>query len=201
MNTIHTSGKLECGVDESGRGSLFGRLYCGACIWPEDLHNDIIKDSKKYTKSGKRDIAYDYVLENCISWGVAYAEPWEIDSLGLSKAWLNTMYKAILSTYICADVILVDGNYFYPMTPQENYNNVDFITIVDGDDKYTSIAAASVIAKVQHDRHIKDIVEQYPELNKYDLLNNKGYGSKSHTDMIKTIGKSKFHRKSFAPHL
>ena len=153
MKSILHKGKVECGVDESGRGSVIGRLYCGACIWDENITephipHTSIKDSKKYSSKNKREEAYEYVINNSIAYGSAYATADEINEIGLANAWINTMHKAILNTYICADVILVDGNYFQPLEYRENYNNYTYETIVKGDDMYYSIASASIIAKV-----------------------------------------------------
>lgn len=194
--------KIECGVDEAGRGSLFGPLYCGACIFYNDDATtnalNIIKDSKKYKSSAEREKAYDFIINNALSYGSAYAEPHQIDEKGLTNAWLDTMHRAIINTNICADVILVDGNYFKQLPYMENYTNYTFETIVNGDNLYYSIAAGSIIAKVEHDRHIKSLIEEYPILNEYyDLENNKGYGSKTHIEGIEKYGITKFHRKSY----
>jgi len=205
MKTIDVQGNLEVCCDEAGRGSLIGRLYCGACIWPEGFEtNDVkrlIKDSKKFTgvnAKRNREEAYNFITEHSIAWGSAYIDAEDIDKYGLGKAWINTMHNALLSINICPDTILVDGNYFKALPPMENYSNYEIKTVIKGDSMYYGIAAASIIAKVEHDKHIEDLVLQYPYLNeRYHLLKNNGYGTKEHIDGIMTYGSSEFHRKSF----
>ena len=197
MQTIYNNTDLiEVGVDEAGRGPLFGRLYAGACIWPKDLNTNLIKDSKKYTTIKAREEAYDFIINNCISWGVSYVEAKEIDTIGMSKCLMKCMHQAILNTYISPDHILVDGIFFKdPMI--DDRGNYSYTTVVKGDNLYYSIASASIIAKVEHDRYILDMCEKFPILKNYDIHNNKGYGTQLHMDAIKKLGLTSEHRNSF----
>uniref|UniRef100_A0A6C0BM25 Ribonuclease HII n=1 Tax=viral metagenome TaxID=1070528 RepID=A0A6C0BM25_9ZZZZ len=192
----HTEGLLEVGVDEAGRGPLIGRVYAGAVIWPNDLTTTVVKDSKKYTKTADREKAYDYVVDHAIAYGVAYAEPEEIDSLGIFKAVMQTMHRAIRNTGVNPEQILVDGNHFQPFMDQYG-ETPQFTTVIGGDNKYLSIAAGSVLAKVEHDRYIADLLLKYPVLERYDLKNNKGYGAPKHMEAIQKYGITQFHRQSF----
>lgn len=194
--SFHTHGLLEVGVDEAGRGPLLGRVYAGAVIWPPHLTTSLVKDSKKYSKSSEREQAYDFIVANAIAYGIAYVEPWEIDEVNIYQAVMNAMHHAIRQTYINPEHILVDGNSFKPFVDQ-NGDCVNYTTVVGGDNKYYSIAAASVLAKVEHDRYIRDLCQSYPLLQRYDLEHNMGYGTAKHMNAIKQYGVTQFHRLSF----
>ena len=196
MQCYYDENALECGVDEAGRGPLIGRIYAGCCIWPLDLHTDLIKDSKKYKNIEDREKAYDYVIDNCIAYGSAYIEATDIDKIGIQKANMLVLHKAIQSMNINPSHIIVDGTNFKPFCDNDELYP-QFTTIVEGDNKFYSIAAASIIAKVEHDRYIKNLINDNPELKIYGLETNMGYGTKEHMDAIKKFGISKFHRKSF----
>jgi len=192
----HTDGVLEVGIDEAGRGPIFGRVYAGAVIWPKNLISPLIKDSKKYTKKSEREQAYDFIIENAIAYGVAYVEPEDIDSTNIYKAVMTAMHNAIKNTYVNPQHILVDGNSFKPFIDQYG-DYTSFTTVVGGDNKYYSIAAASVLAKVSHDRYVNNLCDQNPALEKYDLRNNMGYGTAKHLAAIKQNGITQYHRQSF----
>ena len=193
---FHTPDVIEVGVDEAGRGPLIGRVYTGAVIWPADLTCTIVKDSKKYHKTIDREKAYDYVIEHAIAYGIAYVEPEEIDEINIFRAVMKAMHSAIQQTYINPEHILVDGDHFKPFTDQYG-DNPQYTTVIGGDNKYLSIAAGSVLAKVSHDRYICDLCDRYPILDRYDLRNNKGYGSPKHLEAIQKYGITQFHRQSF----
>ncbi len=199
METIYnTNDDIEVGVDEAGRGPLFGRLYAGACIWPKDLKSPLIKDSKKYTSIQKREEAYDFIIDNCISWGFDYVEAKEIDEIGMNKSLMKCMHGAIKNTYIFPQNIIVDGTYFKELPIDTiDRGTYNYVTIPKGDDLYYSISCASVIAKVEHDRYIQHMCEKHPILLEYDIHNNKGYGSANHLSAIKKLGLTSEHRKSF----
>jgi len=194
-------GVLEAGIDEAGRGSLMGRLYVGAVIFPPDVQLDpkLVKDSKKFTSHKKRLEAREYILKNCLSYGVAYAEADQIDRVGIVPSVIQTMHKAISALEVIPEHILVDGNYFepyfHPLKP--GFEAVDHTCVVDGDAKYFSIAAGSILAKVAHDEHIAELVERHPVLREYGIHKNMGYGSKEHTSKIQEKGITPFHRKSY----
>jgi ribonuclease HII len=190
--------EIEVGMDEAGRGPLFGRVYVGAAILPPDdsFNHSLMRDSKKLNER-KRLIAFDYIKENAIDWVIHYKDEKYIDKHNIFAANYNTMYEAVNKLLVKPDHILVDGNYFKPCM----YNDGDYInhtTVVKGDDKYTSIAAASILAKVGRDKYIQELCDKYPLLDEYyGIRSNKGYGAKKHMEGIKTHGISPWHRKTF----
>ena len=190
--------EIEVGMDEAGRGPLFGRVYVGAAILPPDdsFNHSLMRDSKKLNER-KRLIAFDYIKENAIDWVIHYKDEKYIDKHNIFAANYNTMYEAVNKLLVKPDHILVDGNYFKPCM----YNDGDYInhtTVVKGDDKYTSIAAASILAKVGRDKYIQELCDKYPLLDEYyGIRSNKGYGAKKHMEGIKTYGISPWHSKSF----
>ena len=194
-------GIIEVGVDEVGRGCLFGPVTAGAVVWPPNLDNDItrklVKDSKKLTEA-QREEAYTYIIENAISWGVASLDSQEIDRSNILKASIKAMHLAIDETYIIPDHVVADGNYFKFYMDQDG-QTVSHTTVIEGDSKYYSIAAASIIAKVTRDRAMVELTKKHPELEIYGIASNKGYGAKVHTDAIKAYGLTKWHRRSFGP--
>jgi ribonuclease HII len=192
----HTEDVIEIGVDEAGRGPLFGRVYAGAVIWPKHLATSLVRDSKKYTKISERERAYDFIIENALAYGVAYVEPEDIDESNIYKAVMKAMHEAIRNTYINPQHILVDGNSFKPFADQYG-DNPQFTTVIGGDNKYYSIAAGSVLAKVEHDRYITKMCDQFPILERYDLRSNKGYGTSKHMEAIQKYGITQYHRQSF----
>ena len=194
MKTISEKNIIEVGLDEVARGCMFGRVYTAAVIWPENYIEDpnyIIKDSKKLSKK-KREELYHYIVDNALDWNVNYMENTEIDKLNILQATMKSMHTNLDNLLIDVDHILVDGTNF------NQYSNVPYTCVPKGDNKYYSIAAASILAKVEHDWYIEDLCKKKPELNeKYDLLNNMGYGTKNHMESIKKYGTTIYHRKSF----
>ena len=184
------------GVDEAGRGPLIGRVYAGAVIIDTDIEdniNSIITDSKKMSKK-KRGIAYEYIVNN-LKYGVGYADEKEIDDINILQATRKAMERAIEDIVKKYDIkeykLLIDGCYW-----EKYFDNCE--SIVKGDLKVKEISAASIVAKEFHDKHIVELCNENPELNKkYDLLKNMGYGTANHLHGIKTYGISKFHRKCF----
>ncbi len=157
--------QLEAGIDEAGRGPLFGRVYVSTVILPQDdiFDHSIIKDSKKLSER-KRLIAFDYIKENAIDWVIHYKDEEYIDKYNILQANYTAMHEAVNKLIVKPDHLLVDGNYFKPCM----YNDGDFIshtTVVKGDDKYTPIAAASILAKVARDKYIKELCDKYPLFN------------------------------------
>jgi ribonuclease HII len=201
MNISYKNNCIEIGVDEAGRGPIFGRVYAGACIWSDDDINlsgiSIIKDSKKYKNETERMKAYDFIIDNSLSWGCGYSEVEEIDKINILNATINAMHRAIIDTYIYPDNIIVDGTQFKEIPIIYNKGSYEYTTIIDGDNKYYNIAGASIIAKVKHDMYISELLAKYPQLKIYDLEKNKGYGTKNHITAINTHGITKLHRKSF----
>ena len=192
---------LELGIDEAGRGCLFGRLYVAGVILPHNIlelceeNNIVIKDSKKMNKKNK-DRAKEFIENVAIDYSVVYKESWEIDESNILACTLDAMHEVVDKITIKPDKILVDGDKFKKYT-DENGNTIEHQCVIEGDNTYMSIAAASILAKTYKDQYIEDIVKEYPALNKYDLLNNSGYGTAMHLDTIKMYGISDYHRKTF----
>ncbi len=178
---------LEVGVDEAGRGSMVGPVYAAAVIWPKDLLVSELKDSKLLSAK-KRNELRTYIEKNAIAMSVASVEVDEIEEINILQAAIKAMHKALDDLKVEFQRILVDGNKF------NDYKNIEHHTIIKGDNKYMSIAAASILAKTYRDEYMIDIHNRYPE---YDWINNKGYGTKKHRATIQDMGLTPYHRKSF----
>jgi ribonuclease HII len=213
---------IEIGVDEVGRGPLFGRVYTAAVILPKDDNFDFskVKDSKKFYSKKKLEEAAEYVKKNALMWHVSYEDEKKIDEINILQATQLSMHNSI--NEVCKKYnkqmndkgkrekkdysfnLLIDGNYFNPITTfNKETNKIEFmpyVTIEGGDNKYASIAAASILAKVERDKYINELCVQNPELiNHYGIDSNKGYGAKKHIEGIKEHGITIWHRRSFAP--
>lgn len=204
---------IEVGADEAGRGPMFGRVYSGAVVLPKDDSFDHykMKDSKKFTSKNNKKIqeVAEYIKANAIAWAVEYEDERVIDDINILQATQSAMHKAIRSVMRqIKDLdtnnlfLLIDGNYFKQLTVVNKSNNrienAKFETIEGGDNKFTSIAAASILAKVERDKYIEDLCKENPELiEKYGIDSNKGYGSKTHMDGIRKYGITKWHRRTF----
>jgi ribonuclease HII len=191
--------EYEVGIDEAGRGPLFGRVYAGAVILGPNISEcDLIKDSKKISPK-KRGVALNWIKTNVLAWGVGWADPIEIDNINILEATKLSMSRAIIDLQSKYNNnitnLIIDG-----IGWDHKFTNFNVKSIIKGDAKYLSIAAASIIAKEYHDEHIKQLCIEHPELNeKYDLINNMGYGTKKHFIGIQNHGISDYHRKSFKP--
>lgn len=197
MKSFYMKDTLEVGIDEAGRGPLFGRVYVGAVIIPPDetFNQSFIKDSKKLSER-KRLIAYDFIKENAIDYTSFYYDEKEVDEKNIFNATYEGMHKALDRLLVQPDHILVDGIYF-PIYMQNNII-IPYTCIEKGDNKYLSIAAASIVAKVERDKYIYDLCDNHPELvENYSINQNKGYGTKKHIEGIKLHGITKWHRKTF----
>jgi ribonuclease HII len=202
---------LEIGIDEAGRGPLFGRVYAGAVVLPKDdsFEHHLMKDSKKFHSKKKIEDVAEYIKENAVAWSVEYEDEQTIDEINILQATQSAMHKAIKSVIgqLCdVDInnilLLVDGNYFKQYItlnkPKTKLETIKNITIEGGDNKYTSIAAASILAKVERDKYIEKLCIENPELaERYNIDSNKGYGAKKHMNGIEQYGITKWHRKSF----
>ena len=196
LKRFYAEDSLEAGVDEAGRGPLFGRVYVGTAILPPtDFDHSLMRDSKKLS-ARKRLQAYDYIKENAIDWSVAYFDEIQIDKMNIFNATFGAMHKALDNLQVRPEMILVDGSYFIPYTFENEV--VSHVCIEKGDDTYSSIAAASIIAKVERDKYIEDLCDTHENLDTfYRLAKNKGYGTAQHMEGIKQHGISKWHRKTF----
>jgi len=199
MEQFYENNKIELGLDEAGRGCLFGPVSVAGVIWlDKDPNPDIIiKDSKQLSLK-KRLLAYDYILDYSIANTSLLIHNEDIDKDNILKTTLKGMHKCVdnITDNINIDTILVDGNQFN-FYMDKNGECIDYKCIINGDNIYKSIAAASILAKVNRDNYILNLCEEYPELKKYDIHNNKGYGTKKHIDAIKEYGITKWHRKTF----
>ena len=197
LKTFYNKNMIEVGIDEAGRGPMFGRVYAGAVIMPKDPDYDhkLIKDSKKLS-ARKRLMAYDYIKEYAVDYSVYYHNENMIDKINILKATMDAMHKAVDNLKTRPDHIMVDGTYFKPYAYEGIH--LPYTTIEKGDNLYTNIAAASIMAKVSRDNYIIELCKQYPDLDTYyNLSKNKGYGAKVHMDGIRKYGITKWHRKSF----
>lgn len=188
---------LEAGIDEAGRGPLFGRVYAAAVVLNPNLkYNDkYIKDSKKLSKKTII-ISESYVKQIALDWAVAFSTEERIDDINILHATQEAMHKALNKLSIKPEYILVDGNYFTPY--KINNKNITSECVIKGDNTYYSIAAASILAKTARDRYITKLCNDNQELNEYyNIGSNKGYGAKIHINGIKKYGISKWHRKTF----
>jgi ribonuclease HII len=205
---------FEIGVDEAGRGPLFGRVYTAAVVLPKDdsFDHSRVKDSKKFNSKKKIEEVADYVKENAIAWYVSFEDEKVIDEINILQATQRSMHSSILETrkQLIGKMkdknykieLLIDGNYFNPITilnkTTSKIETIPYTTIEGGDNKYTAIAAASILAKVERDKYINELCEQNPTLSEYySIDSNKGYGAKKHLDGIKEHGITIWHRRSF----
>ena len=196
----YKNNKFEIGIDEAGRGPFLGPVYAAAVIWGDAPENDLIKDSKKLSKK-KRKEAVKWIQENVKSYGVGYSTNEEIDNLGIIGATRKAMVSAVNNLENINENffnISIDGIGWKKNDFDFNVNNFEIEAIVKGDDKFRNIAAASILAKDAHDEHIINLCSMEEELNeRYDLLKNKGYGTKKHIEGIKKYGLTNHHRHSF----
>jgi len=193
--------KVEVGLDEAGRGCLFGRLYAAAVVLPNELDTffdhgaglKAIKDSKKLSER-KRNILFDYIDEAAIETSISFAEVEEIDRMNILQADMAAMHRALDTLTVPIQRILVDGDQWKP------WKSVEAHKVIDGDASYLAIAAAGILAKVSRDRWVEEQVVAHPEWEThYGFASNKGYGTAKHMKGIQTHGVTAQHRTSFAP--
>ena len=180
-------GVIEAGCDEAGRGCLAGPVFAAAVILPEDFRSELLNDSKKLTEKQRFELR-PIIEEAAISWAIGSYTNLEIDEVNILNASIFSMHRALYQLNIRPDHIIIDGNRFKP------YENIQFTTVIKGDGKYLSIAAASVLAKTYRDDYMLAIDEQYPQ---YKWCQNKGYPTPFHRAAIVKYGITPFHRKSF----
>lgn len=178
---------LECGTDEAGRGCLAGPVTAAAVILGSDFKNDTLNDSKQLSEK-KRLFLKPIIESESLCFGVAHIYEEEIDTINILNASIKTMHLSIAKLKTQPSFIIVDGNRFKP------YQKTAFKTIIKGDSKYLSIAAASVLAKTYRDMYMEKIHKEFPM---YNWKQNKGYPTKEHRAAIKKYGVTKYHRKSF----
>ena len=179
--------KVEAGCDEAGRGCLAGSVFAAAVILPPDYENELLNDSKQLSEK-KRYLLRSMIEKDALAWAVGVVTAAEIDKINILNASILAMHRALDALSLRPEAIIVDGNRFKP------YHDVPHTTIVKGDGKYLSIAAASILAKTYRDDYMKALAEEFPQ---YDWQSNKGYPTKKHRAAIKEYGISPYHRKSF----
>lgn len=177
----------EAGCDEAGRGCLAGSVYAAAVILPPDYHNELLNDSKQLTERRRYQLR-TIIEQDAISWAIGIVTPEEIDHINILNASILAMHRALDKLTIRPEAVIVDGNRFRP------YRNLPWTTIVKGDGKYLSIAAASILAKTYRDDYMNEQALEYPQ---YDWLNNKGYPTRRHRDAIRQYGITPLHRRSY----
>lgn len=175
-----------CGVDEAGRGPLAGPVYAAAVILSSDCVIEGLNDSKKLTEK-KREALFDEIKEKALAYGIASADEKEIDEINILNATFLAMKRAIDSLSVKPDLALIDGN-------QKPHTDIEEVTVIKGDAKSMSIAAASVLAKVSRDRFMLEMAEKYPQ---YEFARHKGYGTKLHYEKIAQYGVCDIHRRTF----
>lgn len=178
---------IECGTDEAGRGCLAGPVTAAAIILPRDFELHLLNDSKKISEKVRENLK-PLIISQAISFGVTHIEPIIIDEINILNASILAMQESILKLNPQPEHIIVDGNRFKPL------KNIPHTTIIKGDSKFMSIAAASVLAKTYRDAYMDKIHEEYPM---YNWKQNKGYPTKEHREAIRKYGITKYHRKSF----
>ena len=187
LKSAYYTDKVEAGCDEAGRGCLAGSVYAAAVILPPNYENKLLNDSKQLSER-KRYLLRSIIENDAVAWAVGVVTAEEIDKINILNASILAMHRALDALKVQPEAIIVDGNRFKP------YNDVPYTTIVKGDGKYLSIAAASILAKTYRDDYMKTIAEEYPQ---YDWKSNKGYPTNKHRVAIKKYGISPYHRKSF----
>ena len=187
LKPYYYEGMTEAGCDEAGRGCLAGSVYAAAVILPPDYQNELLNDSKQLTERRRYQLR-DIIQRDAVSWAVGIVTPEEIDRINILNASILAMHRALDQLTVRPEAIIVDGNRFKP------YQDLPWTTIVKGDGKYLSIAAASILAKTYRDDYMNALAEEYPQ---YDWHSNKGYPTKKHREAIKAFGITPLHRKSY----
>ncbi len=180
-------GKVEAGCDEAGRGCLAGSVYAAAVILPVGYQNELLNDSKQLTEKRRYELR-DIIQRDAVAWAVGIVTPEEIDKINILNASILAMHRALDQLQVRPEAVIVDGNRF------KKYQDLPHTTIVKGDGKYLSIAAASILAKTYRDDYMNQLAEEYPQ---YDWRSNKGYPTKKHREAIRQYGTTPYHRMSY----
>lgn len=180
-------GLIEAGCDEAGRGCLAGSVFAAAVILPEDYVNDGLNDSKQLSAKRRYELRRE-IERDALAWAVGVVTPEEIDEINILNASILAMHRALDQLKVRPEAIIVDGNRFKP------YRFIPYSTVVKGDGKYLSIAAASILAKTYRDDYMDRLAGEFPQ---YGWTENKGYPTRAHREAIKKYGPTPYHRKSF----
>ena len=187
LENHYYDGLIEAGCDEAGRGCLAGSVYAAAVILPVDYTNADMNDSKKLTERQRYRLR-EAIERDALAWAVGVVTPDEIDKINILNASFLAMHRALDTLKLRPEAVIVDGNRFKP------YRNLPYTTIVKGDGKYLSIAAASILAKTYRDDYMNKLAKEYPQ---YDWRSNKGYPTKKHREAIREHGITPYHRRSY----
>lgn len=187
LKNYYEQGRVEAGCDEAGRGCLAGSVYATAVILPPDYHNERLNDSKKLTARQRYALRQD-IERDAVAWAVGVVTPQEIDQINILNASILAMHRALDQLQVRPEAIIVDGNRFKP------YRDLPHTTIVKGDGKYLSIAAASILAKTYRDDEMVRLAQEYPD---YDWQHNMGYPTRKHREAIRQHGITPYHRRTF----
>lgn len=178
---------IEAGCDEAGRGCLAGAVYAAAVVLPSDFRNELLNDSKQLTEK-QRYALREVIEKEAVSYAIGVVTPEEIDKINILNASFLAMHRALDALTVRPEHLLIDGNRFKP------YRDIAHTTVVKGDGKYMSIAAASILAKTYRDDYMQRLHKEYPV---YDWNHNKGYPTRKHREAIRRYGESPYHRKTF----
>ena len=187
LKNYYEQGRVEAGCDEAGRGCLAGSVYAAAVILPPDYHNERLNDSKKLTARQRYALRQD-IERDAVAWAVGVVTPQEIDQINILNASILAMHRALDQLQVRPEAIIVDGNRFKP------YRDLPHTTIVKGDGKYLSIAAASILAKTYRYDEMVRLAQEYPD---YDWQHNMGYPTRKHREAIRQHGITPYHRRTF----
>ena len=187
LKSYYNEGVVEAGCDEAGRGCLAGAVYAAAVILPPDYKNELLNDSKQLTERRRYQLREE-IERDAVAWAVGVVDPDEIDKMNILNASILAMHRALDQLTVRPQAVIVDGNRFRP------YRDLPCTTIVKGDGKYLSIAAASILAKTYRDDYMLRLAEEYPV---YDWKKNKGYPTLKHREAIRQHGTTPYHRMSY----
>ena len=187
LKNYYEQGRVEAGCDEAGRGCLAGSVYAAAVILPPDYQNERLNDSKKLTARQRYALRQD-IERDAVAWAVGVVTPQEIDQINILNASIPAMHRALDQLQVRPEAVIVDGNRFKP------YRDLPHTTIVKGDGKYLSIAAASILAKTYRDDEMVRLAQEYPD---YDWQHNMGYPTRKHREAIRQHGITPYHRRTF----
>lgn len=187
LKSHYYEGMIEAGCDEAGRGCLAGSVYAAAVIFPPDYQNADLNDSKQLTDRRRHQLR-EVIERDALAWAVGIVTAEEIDKINILNASILAMHRALDGLKVRPQAVIVDGNRFKP------YQQLPCTTIVKGDGKYLSIAAASILAKTYRDDYMDQLDAEYPQ---YDWRRNKGYPTRAHREAIRQYGITPYHRKSY----
>ena len=187
LKSNYSNKKFEAGTDEAGRGCLCGPVVAAAVILPPDFKHPFLNDSKQLTEKQRKELR-PYIEKHAVTFGVCFVDEKEVDKINVLQASITAMQRSITQLHPQPEFIIVDGNKFKP------YKNIPYKTIVKGDAKFLSIAAASVLAKTYRDEFMEKIHQEHPM---YNWKQNKGYPTKQHRNAIREFGITNYHRKTF----